>query len=198
MRSPWQSLASCVRSRVLTRLLWALGSQAAVRLSSFRHALPFLNVLSSKNIRESFSSLYQFQETLLRLVEKDRSAYFRLLWASLQVAHLLKNYISWAVMLHRKGRGPHCPDLSSIIEVERDTLSNPSPVENGVIKTRPEINEIENSGRKLIKPKGNEIDEPLTRLTRMTVIANDQYRGWKRERHPGSCWNQDSKRTGCE
>lgn len=52
---------------------------------------------------------------------------------------------------------------------------------------RPEISEIETNGRKLIKPKVNEIDEPLTRLTRMTVIANDQYQGWKREHHPGSC-----------
>lgn len=59
-----------------------------------------------------------------------------------------------------------------------------------MIKTRPEVNEIEKkeeNGRKLIKPEVNEIDEPLTRLIRKTVITNEQYQGWKRERHPGSC-----------
>lgn len=148
---------------MLTRLLWALeftSSCASVFLPTCS-SFPECAVL--KNIRESFSSLYQFQETLLRLLEGSLSVS--------QAALSFTPSCSFVEKLHKLGcdasqeREPHCPDLSSIIEVERDTLSNPSPVENGVIKTRPEINEIEKSGRKLIKPKGNEIDEPLTRLT---------------------------------
>lgn len=167
---------------MLSRLLWALGSQAAVRLSSFRYSLPFLNVLSSKNIRELLFQSLPIPGNFVMISGEG----------SLSVSQAALSFTpncSFVEKLHKlscdasqeRKRAPLSGSQFCLRGGKRCTVKPKPSRKQGVIKTRPEISEIETNGRKLIKPKVNEMDEPLTRLTRMTVIANDQYQGWKRE-----------------
>lgn len=143
----------------------------------------------------SFFDLYQFQETLWWLAEKDCSAYLRLLWASLPSCSFVEKLHKLSCDASQERKRALLSGTQFHLKGGKRCAIKPKPRrKQGVIKTRPEVNEIEKkeeNGRKLIKPEVNEIDEPLTRLIRKTVITNEQYQGWKRERHPGSCWNQE-------